>query len=312
MTEARTPVTDTMRLTGYCSRAWRSRRAGFGLVAHELVGHGGAALAVGGQVTEVQLFWFAGGWIRYDLPHRARAALLAIAMGGVAVELVAGTAAVARSSAATSLGPARSRARSARRSSSTRRWYLATGAWHGYGDGRCSIASSATRAIRSRSRAGAVDVRVRRTSARAACSARSLRRCRGIARARIARSSRCRSRAASTPGSRSASSQLRRDATYAADDGARARARDRARSRARGLASAPRRATDAPRRARRGARSSRRRTATFPFAWLLGGARRRSRSSPARWRSPRPGTAQPIAPGCSRVRRRWPASRSRS
>src|SRR6185312_6887821 len=62
-----------------------------GLLAHELVGHGGTAMAVGGKVTEVRLFWFAGGWIRYaGIPGVA--ASLAVAMGGIAVETVCGTA----------------------------------------------------------------------------------------------------------------------------------------------------------------------------------------------------------------------------
>src|SRR5262249_8470985 len=33
-----------------------------GLLVHELVGHGGVAIALGGHVTDVTLFWFAGGW----------------------------------------------------------------------------------------------------------------------------------------------------------------------------------------------------------------------------------------------------------
>src|SRR6185312_14519158 len=61
-----------------------------GLLAHELVGHGGTAVAVGAHVTEVRLFWFAGGWIRY-VGVTSTAAALAIAMGGIAVETVCGT-----------------------------------------------------------------------------------------------------------------------------------------------------------------------------------------------------------------------------
>ena len=62
-----------------------------GLVAHELLGHGGMALAVGARILEVRLFWFAGGWIRYvGAPDLA--AVLAISMAGIAVELAAGTA----------------------------------------------------------------------------------------------------------------------------------------------------------------------------------------------------------------------------
>jgi len=103
-----------------------------GLVAHELVGHGGMALALGAHILEVRLFWFAGGWIRYvgvtGLP-----AGLAIAMAGIAVELVAGTALwlgvrgdglgrrILRGIAAALIVHAT--------------WYLATGAFSGFGDG---------------------------------------------------------------------------------------------------------------------------------------------------------------------------------
>ena len=103
-----------------------------GLVAHELVGHGGMALAVGARILEVRLFWFAGGWIRYvgapGLP-----AVLAISMAGIAVELVAGTVlwlAVRRSSLGARIlrGIAAALVLHAT-------WYLATGAFHGFGDG---------------------------------------------------------------------------------------------------------------------------------------------------------------------------------
>jgi len=48
-----------------------------GLIGHELVGHGGVALAAGATDLEVQLFWFAGGWIRYQLAESSLAASLA-------------------------------------------------------------------------------------------------------------------------------------------------------------------------------------------------------------------------------------------
>ena len=103
-----------------------------GLLAHELLGHGGMALAVGAKVSEVRLFWFAGGWIRY-VGAPGLAAVLAIAMAGIAVELVAGTALwlavrgdtlgrrIVRGIAAALVLHAG--------------WYLATGAFHGFGDG---------------------------------------------------------------------------------------------------------------------------------------------------------------------------------
>ncbi len=104
-----------------------------GLIAHELLGHGGTALALGGEVTDVQLFWFAGGWIRYQLPEPSLAVALAIAMGGIAVELVAGITLwlVVRGE-----GLGRRIARGIGLALVVHAtWYLATGAWHGFGDG---------------------------------------------------------------------------------------------------------------------------------------------------------------------------------
>jgi hypothetical protein len=101
-----------------------------GLVAHELVGHGGATLAVGGTVREVQLFYFAGGWIRFSAAHGG----LVIALGGIAVEAVVGI--------ALWLGYARRSSLGGRIASAIgaalvlhASWYLATGTWHGFGDG---------------------------------------------------------------------------------------------------------------------------------------------------------------------------------
>jgi hypothetical protein len=105
-----------------------------GLLAHELVGHGGAALALGAHILEVRLFWFAGGWIHYQLPAGTVAELLAISMAGIAVELVCGLSIMVFNRKQTSL---------ARRSIFGvgaalvlhGSWYLATGAWSGFGDG---------------------------------------------------------------------------------------------------------------------------------------------------------------------------------
>jgi hypothetical protein len=103
-----------------------------GLLAHELVGHGGTALAVGAHVVQVRLFWFAGGWIRYvGVPSPAAA--LAIAMGGIAVEVAVGTALVlaVRGDA---LGRRILRGVGAALILHAS-WYLATGAFSGFGDG---------------------------------------------------------------------------------------------------------------------------------------------------------------------------------
>ena len=104
-----------------------------GLVGHELVGHGGMVLAVGGEVLDVKLFYFAGGWIRYRLAEPTLAPLLAIAMAGIALEFIVGLALwllvrgdtlgrrVVRGIGAALVVHAT--------------WYLATGAFHGFGDG---------------------------------------------------------------------------------------------------------------------------------------------------------------------------------
>src|SRR4051794_38248259 len=74
---------DVLRLAGLlaCIALATSR---MGLIGHELLGHGGMALALGGHVDQVQLFWFAGGWIRYHLSAPSQGATLAIAMAGIA------------------------------------------------------------------------------------------------------------------------------------------------------------------------------------------------------------------------------------
>jgi hypothetical protein len=105
-----------------------------GLVVHELVGHGGTAIALGGSIAKVRLFWFAGGWIQYTSVPATTAAQLAIAMGGIAVELACGSLVwfLVRGD---TLGRRIVRAVGAALIVHAS-WYLATGAWHGYGDGQ--------------------------------------------------------------------------------------------------------------------------------------------------------------------------------
>ncbi|HEU0031384.1 MAG TPA: hypothetical protein VFQ53_12175 [Kofleriaceae bacterium] len=105
-----------------------------GLVLHELVGHGGMALAVGGEVGEARLFWFAGGWIRYTLDEPGPAALLLVNLGGILVELAVGTALVIALARRRSLAATLVRGIAAALIVHAG-WYFATGTWHGYGDG---------------------------------------------------------------------------------------------------------------------------------------------------------------------------------
>lgn len=116
-----------LAVLGTCAGLATSR---IGLLAHELVGHGGAAVAMGGTVTDVQLFWFAGGWIRFE----ATGGELVIALGGIAVELIVGLALWIALARRTSLGGRIARAIGAALVLHAT-WYLATGTWHGFGDG---------------------------------------------------------------------------------------------------------------------------------------------------------------------------------
>jgi hypothetical protein len=106
-----------------------------GLIVHELVGHGGTALAVGGSVTDVHLFWFAGGWIRYRVDGMTVAQELAISLGGIAIESVLGIALWVGMRRRTGLGGRVLGAIGATLGVHAM-FYLATGTWHGYGDGR--------------------------------------------------------------------------------------------------------------------------------------------------------------------------------
>jgi hypothetical protein len=117
-----------------------------GLIGHEVVGHGGVALAAGARVTEVELFWFAGGWIRYALPEPSLASVVAISIAGIAVELVIGMALwlgirpKMEPGGPAPTGENETLGRRIVRGVGTGlvvhgTWYLATGAFHGFGDG---------------------------------------------------------------------------------------------------------------------------------------------------------------------------------
>lgn len=104
-----------------------------GLIGHELVGHGGMALACGARISDVRLFWFAGGWIRYQLVEPTLPAVLAIAMAGIGLELIGGLALWLGVRGGT-LGRRLVRGVGAALVIHAT-WYLATGAFHGFGDG---------------------------------------------------------------------------------------------------------------------------------------------------------------------------------
>ncbi len=106
-----------------------------GLLAHELVGHGGAATATGARVREVHLYLTAGGWISYDRdgPWTWPAALT-VQLAGIAIELALAAAAAiaarrARGPLAVALGGA------ALGLALHAGFYLAAGTYHGVGDG---------------------------------------------------------------------------------------------------------------------------------------------------------------------------------
>lgn len=114
-----------------------------GLVVHELGGHGGFAVAQGGEINALKLFWFAGGWINYSIEDPTAAGAMLASMGGLVVELVLGGAlwiGLARADRrATDAGSTRLGIRILRGAGAAivghAGWYFATGTWHGFGDG---------------------------------------------------------------------------------------------------------------------------------------------------------------------------------
>ncbi|HEU5060107.1 MAG TPA: hypothetical protein VFU21_26425 [Kofleriaceae bacterium] len=108
------------------------------LVAHELVGHGLTAVALGADLVGYRLFLFGGGWVSYRWPDGPPGAVggMAVALGGIALELVAGAAALALATRAR-----RPVARVGLLATATilllhAGFYLAAGTHHGFGDGR--------------------------------------------------------------------------------------------------------------------------------------------------------------------------------
>jgi hypothetical protein len=106
-----------------------------GLIAHELLGHGGAAMACDADIREVRLYVTAGGWISYErtAPWTWSEALV-VQLAGIAIELAIAAAAAAvavRRPGVTAVafgGAALGLALHAG-------FYLAAGTYHGVGDG---------------------------------------------------------------------------------------------------------------------------------------------------------------------------------
>jgi hypothetical protein len=106
----------------------------YGLVIHELMGHGGTAIALGGQVQGVHLFWFGGGWVTYLGHGWTTAEILAVTLGGIATEWIA--AAVLALIARRARGLARMMLAGAATGFAIHGgMYLAVGTFYGSGDG---------------------------------------------------------------------------------------------------------------------------------------------------------------------------------
>jgi hypothetical protein len=107
------------------------------LVLHELIGHGGVATLLGGEISAYHLFLFGGGWISYEWgAEHGLAASLAVSLGGIVVPVL--VAAVALLAARRVRVPI---ARLALVGLATADllhagFYLAVGTHHGFGDGR--------------------------------------------------------------------------------------------------------------------------------------------------------------------------------
>ncbi len=128
------PWAAVLRLTGLlCAAGLAASR--LGLLLHELLGHGAFAVAQGGEITDLRLFWFAGGWISYLIEDPSAAGALATSMGGLIVELVLGGALwLGLATKPETLGIRVLRGIGAAIVAHAC-WYFATGTWHGYGDG---------------------------------------------------------------------------------------------------------------------------------------------------------------------------------
>ncbi|MBP6631588.1 MAG: hypothetical protein KBG28_23985 [Kofleriaceae bacterium] len=122
-----------LRLTGFAV-AVALLTSRLGLLVHEVVGHGGVAWLGGARVDELALFWFAGGYIHYQVGQDDVALALAIQLAGIGVEAVVAGLVVA--SVRGRVGALATAARVAGWACLVHAsFYLAAGTWHGFGDG---------------------------------------------------------------------------------------------------------------------------------------------------------------------------------
>jgi hypothetical protein len=111
------------------------------LVAHELGGHALPALAVGSTEVGFELFWFAGGYVTFQRPEAYDIAeRLFISLGGIGLELIMGLAGLWLARVLRRRRGPGSVAYLAVFGFATINlvhglYYLATGAFHGFGDG---------------------------------------------------------------------------------------------------------------------------------------------------------------------------------
>jgi hypothetical protein len=107
-----------------------------GLLVHELVGHGVAALAFGGELTGWRLHWFGGGWVGFDRdpPWRGVDAHV-VQLAGILSELVVAAACAAVRARIPRPVPALAIGAAAWALAIHAGWYLAAGTYHGFGDG---------------------------------------------------------------------------------------------------------------------------------------------------------------------------------
>jgi hypothetical protein len=109
------------------------------LVLHELAGHGGVAVLLGGRLLSYKLFLFGGGWVTYQWgPEQGMAADIAVSLAGIALEIAAATIALVVAWRLRERGAALARVALVGFATADlvhAGFYLAAGTHHGFGDG---------------------------------------------------------------------------------------------------------------------------------------------------------------------------------